>query len=148
MALLDDHALLAIHGPDPLPPYRRHRRSARSPGSCTVVPVEAPIDPVNAEYRIAFEAVGGRLRSRHGICQGFDRLTAFLRPAHIPTPEIERAWRTLVERRVHSIPRGGLPPAHIETLWALGTRSARSMHVQLFQVRAVPRLGDPITAPR
>jgi hypothetical protein len=85
-------------------------------GFLHIVRVEAPIDPVNAEYRIAFAPVGGRLRSRHVMCQGLDRLTAFLRQAHVPTPEIERAWRTLAKRRVHSIPRVGLTPAQIEAL--------------------------------
>jgi hypothetical protein len=62
-----------------------------------IVRIEAPIDPVNAEYRIAFAPVGGRLRSRHVMVDGLDRLTAFLRQAHVPTPEIERAWRMLAK---------------------------------------------------
>jgi hypothetical protein len=69
-----------------------------------------------AEYRIAFAPIGGRLRSRHVMVQGIDRLTAFLRQAHVPTPEIERAWRTLATRRVHSIPRVGLTPTQIAAL--------------------------------
>jgi len=48
--------------------------------------------------------------------QGLDRLTAFLRQAHVPTPEIARAWRALAQRRAHSIPRVGLTPAEIEAL--------------------------------
>ena len=48
------------------------------------------------------------------MVHGLDRLTAFLRQAHVPTPDIERAWRTLATRRVHSIPRVGLTPAEIE----------------------------------
>jgi hypothetical protein len=32
------------------------------------------------------------------------------------TPEIERAWRALAARPVHSIPRVGLTLAEIETL--------------------------------
>jgi len=60
--------------------------------------------------------LGGRLRSRHVTVQGLDWLTTFLRQAHVPTPEIERAWRALATRRVHSIPRVGLTPAEIETL--------------------------------
>jgi hypothetical protein len=85
-------------------------------GSLHIVRVEAPIDPVNAEYRLAFAPVGGRLRSRHVTVQGLDRLTAFLRQAHVPTPEIERAWRTLAKRRVHTISHVGLTPAQTEAL--------------------------------
>ena len=85
-------------------------------GFLHIVRIEAPIDPVTAVYRIAFAPVGGRLRSRHVTVQGLDRLTAFLRQAHVPTPDIERAWRTLAMRRVHSIPRVGLTPAEIEVL--------------------------------
>jgi len=81
-----------------------------------IVRRDAPIDPVNAEYRIAFAPLGGRLRSRHVMVQGLDQLTAFLRQAHVGTPEIERAWRALVRRRVHSISRVGLTPTQIEAL--------------------------------
>jgi len=73
-------------------------------GFLHILRVEAPIDPVNAEYRIAFAPVGGRLRRRHVTVQGLDRLTGFLRRAHVSTPEIERAWRAFVTRQVHSIP--------------------------------------------
>jgi hypothetical protein len=85
-------------------------------GFLHIVRVGGPIDPVTAEYRIAFAPLGGRLRSRHAVVHGLDRLTAFLRQAHVPTPEIERAWRALATRRVHSIPRVGLTPAEIEAL--------------------------------
>jgi hypothetical protein len=85
-------------------------------GFLHIVRIEAPIDPVTAEYRLAFAPVGGRLRGRHVTVQGLDRLTAFLRRAHVPTPEIERAWRAFATRRVHSIPRVGLTPAEIEAL--------------------------------
>lgn len=85
-------------------------------GFLHIVRIEAPIDPVTAEYRIAFAPLGGRLRSRHVTVQGLDRLTAFLRQAHVPTPDIERAWRALATRRVHSIPRVGLTPAETEAL--------------------------------
>lgn len=78
--------------------------------------VEAPIDPVNAEYRLAFAPVGGQLRSRHVTVQGFDWLTAFLPQAHVPTPEIERAWRALATRRIHSISHVGLTPVQIQAL--------------------------------
>jgi len=84
-------------------------------GFLHIVRIEAPIDPVTAEYRIAFAPVGGRLR-RHVTVQGLDRLTAFLRQAHVPTPDIERAWRALATRRVHSIARVGLTPGEIEAL--------------------------------
>ncbi|MEX2220721.1 MAG: hypothetical protein WEG40_02890 [Candidatus Rokuibacteriota bacterium] len=85
-------------------------------GFLHIVRIEARIDPVTAEYRLAFAPVGGRLRPRHVTVQGLDRLTAFLRQAHVPTPDIERAWRTLATRRVHSIPRVGLAPAEIDAL--------------------------------
>ena len=85
-------------------------------GFLHIVRVDGPIDPVIAEYRIAFAPVGGRLGSRHATVHGLDRLTGFLRRARVPTPEIERAWRTLATRRVHSIARVGLTPAQIEAL--------------------------------
>jgi hypothetical protein len=56
-------------------------------GFLHIVRLDAPIDPVNAEYRIAFAPLDGRLRSRHVMVQGLDRLTAFLRQAHVPTLE-------------------------------------------------------------
>jgi hypothetical protein len=56
------------------------------------------------------------LRSWHATVHGLDRLTAFLRQAHVPTQEIERAWRALATRRVHSIPRVELTPTQIEAL--------------------------------
>ena len=85
-------------------------------GFLHIVRLDASVDPVNAEYRIAFAPLGGRLRSRHVMVQGLDQLTAFLRQAHVPTLEIQRAWRTLAKRRVHSIPRVGLTPTQIEAL--------------------------------
>ena len=85
-------------------------------GFLHIVRGEGPVDPVNAEYRIAFAPQGGRLHGRHARCQGLDRLTAFLRQAHVPTLEIERAWRTPARRRVHSIPRVGLTAAEVESL--------------------------------
>ena len=75
-------------------------------GFLHIVRLDASVDPVNAEYRIAFAPLGGRLRSRHVMVQGLDQLTAFLRQAHIATPG----------RRVHSIPRVGLTPTQIEAL--------------------------------
>jgi hypothetical protein len=78
-------------------------------------PPSIPFLP-RTENRIAFAPLGGRLRSRHVTVQGLDRLTAFLRQAHVPISDIERAWRTLATRRVHSIPRVGLTPAQIEAL--------------------------------
>jgi hypothetical protein len=85
-------------------------------GFLHIVRLDASVDPVNAEYRIAFAPLGGRLRSRHVMVQGLDQLTAFLRQAHVPTLEIQRAWLTLATRRVHSIPRVGLTPAESEAL--------------------------------
>jgi hypothetical protein len=93
------------------PPTIGIAMSGEVTGFLHIVRVEAPVDPVTAEYRIAFAPVGGRLRSRHVMVQGLDRLTAFLRQAHVPTPDIERAWRALATRRIHSIPRVGLTPA-------------------------------------
>jgi hypothetical protein len=123
---------LSVHGnlpalvlSDPQILYEGRNRYAPTIGSAMVgevtgflhiVRLDAPIDPVNAEYRIAFAPLGGRLRSRHVMVQGLDQLTAFLRQAHVGTPEIERAWRALVRRRVHSIPRMGLTPTQIEAL--------------------------------
>jgi hypothetical protein len=85
-------------------------------GFLHIIRVDAPVDPVKAEYRIAFAPLGGRLRDRHVTRQGLDGLTDFLRQARVPIPAIERTWRTLVKRRVHSIPRVFLTPAQIETL--------------------------------
>jgi hypothetical protein len=85
-------------------------------GFLHILRVEAPVDPVTAEYRIAFAPVGGRLRSRHVMVQGLDRLTAFLRQAHVPTPDIEQAWRALATRRIHSIRYVGLTSAEIAAL--------------------------------
>jgi hypothetical protein len=98
------------------PPTIGIAMSGEVTGFLHIVRVEAPVDPVTAEYRIAFAPVGGRLRSRHVMVQGLDRLTAFLRQAHGPTPDIERAWRALATRRIHSIPGVGLTPAQIEAL--------------------------------
>jgi len=75
-----------------------------------------PIDPVNAEYRIVFAPLGGRLRSRHARCQGLDGLTDFLRQARVPLPEIERTWQNLATRRIYSVPRVALTPAQIDAL--------------------------------
>jgi hypothetical protein len=85
-------------------------------GFLHIIRVDAPVDPVNAEYRIAFAPLGGRLRGRHVTRQGLDSLTDFLRQARVPISEIERTWRTLAKRRVHSVPRVFLTPARIETL--------------------------------
>jgi hypothetical protein len=74
------------------------------------------IDPVNAEYRIVFAPLGGRLRGRHAGCQGLDALTDFLRQAGVPLPEIERAWQSLAKRRIHSVPRITLTPAQLDAL--------------------------------
>ena len=67
-------------------------------GFLHIVRLDASVDPVNAEYRIAFAPLGGRLRSRHVMVQGLDQLTAFLRQAHVATPEMERAWNPLGKR--------------------------------------------------
>jgi hypothetical protein len=97
-------------------PYHRRRMGGKVTGFLHIVRVDASIDPVTAEYRIAFAPVGGRLRSRHVMVHGLDRLTAFLRQAHVPTPEIERAWRALATRRIHSISHVGLTPVQIQAL--------------------------------
>jgi hypothetical protein len=97
-------------------PYHRHRMVGEVTGFLHIVRIDAPVDPVTAEYRIAFAPMGGRLRSRHVMVHGLDRLTAFLRQAHVPTPDIEQAWRALATRRIHSIRYVGLTPAQIEAL--------------------------------
>jgi len=71
---------------------------------------------VNAEYRIVFAPLGGRLRTRHAQCQGLDALTDFLRQAHVPLPEIARAWQNLAKRRIYSIPQVAMTPAQIDAL--------------------------------
>ena len=88
-------------------PVRGFLHITRGPG---------PIGPVNAEYRIVFAPLGGRLRNRHALCQGLDGLTDFLRQAHVPLPEIERAWQNLARRRIYSVPRVALTPAQIDVL--------------------------------
>jgi len=85
-------------------------------GFLHVVRIGGDIDPVNAEYRIAFAPLDGSLRGRQARCEGLDGLTDFLRQAGVPIPEIERTWRTLARRRVHSIPRIALTPAQVEAL--------------------------------
>ena len=86
-------------------------------GFLHVVMVGRLIDPVHAEYRIAFAPLDDPLRDRrHVTRQGLDALTDFLRQAGVPLPEIERAWQALARRRVHSIPRIALTPAQIEAL--------------------------------
>jgi hypothetical protein len=85
-------------------------------GFLHIVRIGGDIDPVNAEYRIAFAPLDGRLRGRQARCEGLDVLTDFLRRAGVPIPEIERTWQALARRRVHSIPRIALTPAKIESL--------------------------------
>jgi hypothetical protein len=88
-------------------PVRGFLHITRGPG---------PIDPVNAEYRIVFAPLGGRLRNGHALCQGLDGLTDFLRQARVPLPEIERTWQNLATRRIYSVPRVALTPAQIDAL--------------------------------
>ena len=85
-------------------------------GFLHITRVDGQIDPVNAEYRIVFAPLGGRLRSRHVQCQGLDALTDFLRQAGVPLPEIELAWQNLARRRIYSFPRITLTPAQLEVL--------------------------------
>ncbi len=85
-------------------------------GFLYVVRFPGAVDPVMAEYRIAFAPYGGRLRDRRVTCQGLDALTDFLRQAGVPLPEIERAWRTLARHRFHAVPRVTLTAAQIEVL--------------------------------
>jgi hypothetical protein len=85
-------------------------------GFLHIVRIDAAVDPVIAEYRVAFAPVGGRLRGRYARCQGLDRLTDLLRRVEIPIPEIERTWRTVVKRRFHAIPRVTLTSARLEDL--------------------------------
>ena len=74
------------------------------------------VDPVQAEYRVAFAPVGGQLRARHARCQGLDGLTELLRQGRVPIPVIEHAWRILAKRRVHSIPNVFLSASQLEAL--------------------------------
>ena len=85
-------------------------------GFLHVVRIGGDIDPVKAEYRIAFAPLDGRLRGRQARCEGLDALTDFLRQAGVPIPEIERTWQALARRRVHSVPRIALTPAQLEVL--------------------------------
>jgi len=41
---------------------------------------------------------------------------AVVQATHVLTPDIERAWRALAARRVHSLSRVGLTPTQIEAL--------------------------------
>ncbi len=98
-------------------PYHRHRdgqRGHRVPAHCPGW--RPPSIPSLRSTASRSRRWAGGLRSRHAVVHGLDRLTAFLRQAHVPTPEIERAWRALATRRVHSIPRVGLTPTQIEAL--------------------------------
>jgi hypothetical protein len=85
-------------------------------GFLHVVRIGGDIDPVKADYRIAFTPLDGRLRGRQARCEGLDALTDFLRQAGVPIPEIERTWQALARRRVHSVPRIALTPAQLEAL--------------------------------
>ena len=85
-------------------------------GFLHITRVHGHVDPVNAKYQIVFAPLGGRLRSRHALCQGLDGLTDFLRQAGVPLPEIERAWQHLAKRRIYSVQRVALTQAQIEAL--------------------------------
>ncbi len=85
-------------------------------GFLHIVRIDAAVDPVCAEYRVAFAPVGGRLRGRYARCHGLDRLTDLLRRVEIATPEIERTWRTVAKRRFHAIPRVTLTSARLADL--------------------------------
>ena len=86
-------------------------------GFLHVVRVSGLIDPVHAEYRIAFAPLDDALHDRpHVTRQGLDALTDFLRQAGVPIPEIERTWQALAGRRVHYIPRIALTSAQLEAL--------------------------------
>lgn len=85
-------------------------------GFLHITRVPGPVDPINAEYRVVFAPLGGRLHDRHALCQGLDGLTDFLRRAGVPLPEIERAWQNLAKRRIYSVPRVSLTRAQIEAL--------------------------------
>ena len=88
----------------------------RVTGVLHIIRLNAAVDPVSAEYRIAFAPLGGRLGRRHVICHGLDQLTDFLLRAGLPIPEIEHVWRTLARRRFHAIPRVALTQVRIEEL--------------------------------
>ena len=86
-------------------------------GFLHIVRMTGAVDPVIAEYRIAFAPLNGRLRGRrHVTRQGLDALTDFLRQAGVPLPSIELAWQNLARRRMYSVPRVMLTPAQLEAL--------------------------------
>ena len=85
-------------------------------GFLQIVRVTAAVDPVAAEYRIAYMPLGGRLRGRQVTCRGLDALTDLLREAGVSVPEIERAWRALARHRFHAVPRVTLTAAQLEAL--------------------------------
>ena len=78
--------------------------------------VEAPVDPVQASYRVAFAPLGGRLRGRHVTCDGLEGLTRILRRAHVSTQMIERTWMALARRRIYSVAHVTLTQGELETL--------------------------------
>ena len=85
-------------------------------GFLHIVRIGGDIDPVAAEYRIAFAPLEGSLRGRQARREGLDALTDFLLQAGVTIPEIERTWRILATRRIHSIPRIALTRAQLEAL--------------------------------
>ena len=84
------------------------------------------------------------------MVHGLDRLTVFLGQAHVPTPEIERAWRRWPrDGSTRSRGWGSRPPTSRRS----GSRPGRpsrqlSNTCNLFRGRAVPELGDAIATPR
>ena len=66
-------------------------------------------------------------------------LHTFLRQAHVPTPDIERTWRALSSRQPRSRRSGSRQEQPV---------ASDPGHVQLFQMRARPELGDGIATPR
>jgi hypothetical protein len=85
-------------------------------GFLHIARARGPVDPVQAEYRIVFAPLGGRLRSRHAQCRGLDALTDFLRQVRVPIPEIELVWRNLATRTSYSVPRVTLTRSQLDGL--------------------------------
>jgi hypothetical protein len=121
-------------------------------GFLHVVRIGGDIDPVNAEYRIAFAPLDGRLRGRQARCEGLDALTeagqgpdsgdrtdladsreapGSLHPAHRPDPGPARGARALAAMsencrgalREPEERRGGSP--------ALGAAGVRELGVNM-----------------
>lgn len=88
-----------------------------SVGRLYIARVRPAVDPVNAEYVLAFGSPGtGEITLRLGSIRGLDGLTDVLRAGRVPVSEIEKAWRVMAVEMTHQIPRVTLTPALIRLL--------------------------------